>query len=336
MPWIITGVAILLSLPVGAALLLAGLYVHLYRNYLHNLARIFVEKPLFIIPRGQPLPEAEEVALGTADGLTLRGCYVKSSAPRRKGVLLFGLEFGSNRWACGPYTDFLRDAGYDVFTYEPRNQGDSDRQDGFEPLQWVTDREVADCQVAVDYLKKRPDADPRGIGLFGFSKGANAGLVVAARDPFIRCAVTDGAFGHHTVMVPYMRVWFAIYNPNYSLHGLFGAWYYGLLARAGVRQLERRRRTRFPDVEKALRRFAPRPLLMIHGADDTYIKADMARDLFRYARKPKELWIVAAAKHNQAIQVAPDEYRRRVREFFDRHLAKEDSPRSHGAHGEKT
>ena len=45
MPWIITGVAILLSLPVGAALLLAGLYVYLYRNYLHNLARIFVEKP---------------------------------------------------------------------------------------------------------------------------------------------------------------------------------------------------------------------------------------------------------------------------------------------------
>jgi pimeloyl-ACP methyl ester carboxylesterase len=332
--WIITGVAILLSLPAGAALLLVGLYLYLCWNHLEHLSRIFLEKPLFIIPRGQPLPEAEEVALRTPDALTLRGCYVKTTAPSRKGVILFGLEFGSNRWACGPYTDFLRDAGYDVFTYEPRCQGESDCEKGFEPLQWVTDREAADCRTALEYLKGRPDADPRGVGLFGYSKGANAGLVVAAGDRFIRCAVTDGAFGHHTVMVPYMRVWFAIYDPNYPLHGLFGAWYYGLIARTGVRRLERERGTRFPDVETALRKFGPRPVLMIHGADDTYIKADMARALFRYARPPKELWIVPNAKHNQAIQVAGDEYRRRVREFFDRHLA-EGSPRRHGEDGEK-
>src|SRR5262245_16772858 len=320
MPWIITGVAILLSLPAGMALLLVGLYLYLCRTYLVNLSRIFLEKPLFIIPRGQPLPDAEDVLLRTPDGLGLRGCYVKTTAPRRKGVILFGLEFGSNRWACGPYTDFLRDAGYDVFTYEPRNQGESDRQEGFEPLQWVTDREEADCRPAVESLMGRPDAAPLGVGLFGYSKGANAGLVVAAKDRFIRCAVTDGAFGHHTVMVPYMRVWFAIYDPNYPLHGLFGAWYYGLIARTGVRRLERERGTQFPDVETALRKFAPRPVLMIHGADDTYIKADMARALFRYARAPKELWVVPAAKHNQAIQVAGDQYRRRVLEFFERHL----------------
>jgi len=320
MPWIITGIAILLSLPAAVGLMLVALFAYLCRNYLDNIRRIFLEKPLFVIPRGQPLPDAEDVALRTPDELTLRGCYVKTTAPQRKGVILFGLEFGSNRWACGPYTDFLREAGYDVFTYEPRNQGESDRQEGFEPLQWITDREVTDCRTAVEYLNSRPDADPRGFGLFGYSKGANAGVVVAAHEPAIRCAVTDGAFGHHTVMVPYMRVWFAIYNPHYALHGLFGAWYYGFIARKAMRALERERGTKFPDVEKALRQFGARPILMIHGADDTYIKADMARDLFRWAREPKELWIVPAAKHNQSIQVAPDEYRRRVREFFDRHL----------------
>jgi dipeptidyl aminopeptidase/acylaminoacyl peptidase len=322
-PWIITGVAVLLSLPAAVALFLIGLYFWLCRNYLDNLSRIFLEKPLFIIPRGQPLPEVEEVALRTADGLTLRGCYVKTTAPRRRGVLLFGLEFGSHRWACGPYTDFLRDAGYDVFTYEPRNQGDSDRQPGFEPLQWVTDREVADCQTAVDYLKARPDADPRGVGLFGFSKGANAGLAVGARDPYLRCFVTDGAFAWFTTMVPYMRVWFSIYDPNQMRHNLFGAWYYGLVARTGVRRIERERGVRFAELERALPRLAPRPLLMIHGGADTYIKADMARALFRYARRPKELWVVPDAKHNQAMHLAADEYRRRVREFFDRHLAGE-------------
>lgn len=321
MAWVIAGIVIMVSLPLGALALLVGLYFWLCHHYLDHLARVFLEKPLFIIPRGQPIPDAEEVILHTPDGLALRGCYVKTTATERRGVILFGLEFGSNRWACGPYTDFLRDAGYDVFTYEPRNQGASDSQEGFEPLQWVTDREVADCETAVNYLKERADADARGVGLFGFSKGANAGLVLAARDPFIRCAVTDGAFAHYTTMVPYMRVWFAIYDSNYLFHGLFGAWYYGFIARAGVRRLERLRGTKFPDVERAIRKFSPRPLLMIHGAEDSYIKADMARTLFTYARAPKQLWIVADAKHNQAMHQAGDEYRRRVRAFFDLNLA---------------
>jgi fermentation-respiration switch protein FrsA (DUF1100 family) len=49
----------------------------------------------------------------------------------------------------------------------------------------------------------------------------------------------------------------------------------------------------------------------------------MARALFAHARQPKELWVVPDAKHNQAPQQAPDEYRRRVLAFFDRHLARE-------------
>ena len=32
--------------------------------------------------------------------------------------------------------------------------------------------------------------------------------------------------------------------------------------------------------------------------------------------------MVDGAKHNQALDVAGDEYRRRVTEFFDKHLAK--------------
>ena len=50
-------------------------------------------------------------------------------------------------------------------------------------------------------VDQRSDADPRGIGLYGFSKGANAGLIAADDDPIIRCAVTDGAFGTYSVVV---------------------------------------------------------------------------------------------------------------------------------------
>lgn len=321
--WI--GLALTCSVPVALLLLLTGLHFYLRWTYLHLMVRIFQEKPLFIVPRGQPIPEAENVSFPTEDGLTLRGCYLPARGKRR-GVLLFGLEFGSNRWSCLPYCEHLLEAGFDVFAYEPRNQGDSDRQPNYEPLQWVTDYEVRDARAALAYLKNRPDADPRGVGLFGISKGAGAALFVAARDPFVRCFVTDGVFATYTTLVPYMRHWYRIYNDQFTLQGLLPSWYYGQLGRVGLSWIEKERHCRFPHLEREVRRLAPRPWLMIHGAADTYIKPEMARALFDCAREPKEFWLVEGAKHNQALQVAGDEYRRRVLEFFEKNLVDQPGP----------
>jgi uncharacterized protein len=299
---------------------LAVNHYYLRWKYLHLMVRIFQEKPLFVIPRGQPKPDAEDVSFRTADGLTLRGCYLATSGPRR-GVILFGLEFGSNRWSCQSYCDHLVEAGFDVFAFESRNQGDSDSMAHYDPLQWVTDYEVRDAQAALAYLKARPDADPRGIGFFGISKGAGAGLVAAARDPYVRCFITDGMFATYSTVVPYMRQWFRIYNQSYALHAVLPSWYFGIVGLAGLRQTERERRCHFPHLERALARLAPRPLLMIHGEADTYIRQEMAEALFAYARSPKEFWLVPGAKHNGALHVCGDEYRKRVLSFFEHHLA---------------
>jgi fermentation-respiration switch protein FrsA (DUF1100 family) len=315
--WI--GLALLVSMPVGVAAWLAGLHYYLRWRYLHLVVRIFQEKPLFVIPRGQPLPEAEDVSFQAADGKKLRGCYLKA-ARQRRGVVLFGLEFGSNRWSCRSYCEHLVEAGYDVFAFETRGQGDSEPQPGYDPLQWLTAFEVTDARAALAYLKARPDADPRGVGFFGISKGAGAGLFAAAADPYVRCCVTDGAFGTYTTLVPYMRQWFRIYNSNYFAQGLLPSWYYGWIGLVALREIGRERNCKFIHLERALRALAPRPLLMIHGEKDTYIRGEMARALFDSAREPKEFWLVPGAKHNQALQVAGDEYRRRVLDFFNRHL----------------
>lgn len=314
------GLALTCSVPAALAAWLLYMHGYLRWKYLHVIVRIFQEKPLFVVPRGDPRPDAESVTFRTADGLALCGCYL-ATPHRRRGVILFGLEFGSGRWSCRPYCEHLVENGFDVFAFESRNQGASDRLPGYEPLQWLTRYEVEDTRAALAYLKGRPDADPRGVGFFGISKGGAAGLFAAAGDAYVRCCVTDGAFATYTTLVPYMRHWFRIYNRSYFLQGLFPSWYYGLIGRVALRRIERERRCRFPDLEGQLRRLAPRPLLMIHGAQDTYIKPAMARALFERARQPKEFWLVEGAKHNQALQVAGDEYRRRVLEFFEKHLA---------------
>src|SRR5262245_33208890 len=201
-----------------APLCMAAVACYIHRRVVHfyvpRIARIFQEKPLFIVPRGQPVADAEEVRFPTADNLTLNGCYFKSKRPRR-GVIAFGLEFGSDCWSAWQYCEHLVRAGFDVFAFEARNQGQSESQAGHEPLQWVTRFEVRDTQAALAYLRSRPDADQQGVGFFGISKGAGAGVLTAAGDPYIRCCVTDGMFATVTTLVPYMRQWFKIYNTRF-------------------------------------------------------------------------------------------------------------------------
>jgi fermentation-respiration switch protein FrsA (DUF1100 family) len=331
--WLWIALGIVLGVPALLALSLFVLWIYLRVTYGPQLIRIFQEKPLFIIPRGQPVEGADDVRFQTADGLELRGCYLRTPSAQRRGVILFGIEFGSNRWSAVPYCEHLLTNGFDVFAFETRGQGDSPIQPNYEPSQWVTNFEVADAEAALGYLKSRPDADPRGVGFFGISKGGGAGLLAAARDPYVRCCVTDGIFATFTTVVPYMRKWISIYNKSYFIQHVLPAWYYELVGRACVGRMARKLGFHLPDLEKAMPKLAPRPLLMIHGGGDTYIKPEMAQALFNRARAPKEIWIVEGAKHNQALHVAGEQYRSRVLEFFQRHLASPDS--TVGANGKK-
>ena len=317
--WFYVGICVLAVPPIALGLALAMIYLYIRLKYMGFLLRIFQEKPLFIVPRGEKLSHAEETIIASDDGLKLRGCYLKTPAEQRKGVILFGLEFGSNRWSCRPYCEKLLEAGYDVFAVEFRSQGDSERDPNYEPLQWVTDRDVADLRVAIKYLLSRPDADRNGIGLFGISKGGGTGLIAAAGEPAIRCIATDGAYGTHTTMVPYLRRWIAIYSDRHRIQRMLPSWFYGIIGMVGAKKVARNRGVTYPSVEKAVGR-VNRPLLMIHGEGDTYIKPEMAQALFKRARGPKELWIVPKAKHNQALSIAGDDYHARIVGFFDTHL----------------
>lgn len=321
MDWLTSLLTWLLASAVIVAVAFAMLLVWVFFRYVGIIVRIFQEKPIFIIPRGEPLPDAEDVTFPTSDGLLLCGSYLRTTRPRRRGVILFGTEFGSNRWSCYPYCHGLLAAGFDIFTFEFRNCGDSEGLPDYEPLQWVTDYEVEDVRSAIRYLRSRPDADPRGIGFFGVSRGGSAGLLAAVSEPYIRCVVTDGAFATISTMVPYMQKWVSLYSLRWNIYRYFPRWIYVLAAQMALWRLSRQRRCRFPSLECAIARIAPRPLLMVHGGNDTYIRPEWARELFDRAGQPKELWIVEGAKHNQAVQVAGHEYQERICQFFATYLS---------------
>lgn len=314
--------------PITACFVLAC-YLYYRRNYVHVITRIFQEKPLFVIPRGEPNADAEDVIIPTESGRTLRGCYLKTPRHERKGVILFGLEFGSNRWSSQSYCERLVAEGYDVFAYEPRNQGDSDKDSDYEPLQWVTDRDLADARAALSYLHSRPDADPFGVGVFGVSKGGSLGLLLAAEDRRVRCVATDGAFATYTTMVPFIRKWVSIYIKRRDwIRTRIPDWFYGLLANAALGEVQGQRNVEFVGIEKAVRKLR-QPWFAVHGGGDTYIKPEMAEALVGMAKKTghKELWMVDGAKHNMALHVAGSGYHDRILSFFDRHLGEPSTAR---------
>jgi uncharacterized protein len=316
--WTAIGISLLVLPAVIVVAFILYLTVYVRKNMLGQFERVFTEKPLFIIPRGEPDPAAAIEFFETPAG-RLRGIRYATSAPACKGIIVFGIEFGSDAWSSRPYCEALVQAGYEIFAYEPRGQGESDPIPGYEPLQWVTETEVADARAALAHVKHRTNG-ALPIGWFGISKGANAGLAATALDRDVRCIATDGAFGMLTVMVPYMRHWVGIYNSDYFTHGLLPAWFYGEMALIGVRRVEKQRKIRFFRLEKVMPKL-DRPLLMIHGEADSYIKLKMADSLLKLANGPKTLWPVPGARHNQAIVVAGAEYARRIIAFFDEHLA---------------
>lgn len=309
--------AIVVSLALAVTALGAFL-VYVWIRYSPIVRRIFEEPPVFAPLRANPEPGGEEVRFRTADGLDLAGTYFPTTATARLGVVVFCPEYLGDRWSALPYADGLREAGFDLFTFDFRNHGDSATDASYQPLQWVSDLEVRDLRAALAYLRTRPDRDPAGVGLFGISRGGGTALVVAAKDPTIWGVVTDGAFPTRGTMLAYILRWAEIYV------GSQWAWRrmpMGMFAFVGwtgrvVSQWGSGRN--YPSLEQAVARLAPRPWLMVHGEKDVYIGPEIALELLGNAREPKEAWIVPGAKHNRCREADPSLYRERLVGFFHR------------------
>ena len=67
--WFWVGLTVIAVPPIAYGLLMAALFLYIRWKYLRFLVRIFQERPLFVVPRGQPIDGAEEVTVPAADGL---------------------------------------------------------------------------------------------------------------------------------------------------------------------------------------------------------------------------------------------------------------------------
>lgn len=112
-----------------------------------------------------------------------------------------------------------------------------------------------ECRLALQFLSEHPDIDDRSLSLIGYSLGAFLGLKVASDESGVK-AVVLAAGGDLPNYIPFSAM---------------------------IRMLA--------DPIQWVRRLKGRPLLMLHGRQDTVVTPDLARRLFDAAREPKQfLW----------------------------------------------
>ena len=238
----------------------------------------------------------------TEDGLTLRGWYHPTPAKRHLVVLVHGL-WSSWHHMAGLGRD-LHDRGYDILLFDLRGHGQSD------PSRVSMGRRERGDLRAVLAWARREGFPPERIGWLGQSMGASTLLMEAARNPNIRVAVIDSAYGD----LP------ALLDRQLSLHShlprLFNP---GILTAAhlafGVRTDD------LVPIRSA-RSWGDRPLLLIHGEADTTVPLRQARQIASAVGPSCEAVWVPGVEHALAYGTYPEEYVATVDSFFARNLTR--------------
>jgi pimeloyl-ACP methyl ester carboxylesterase len=231
--------------------------------------------------------------------LELAGWTIHSVHGASAVVLVHG--FKSSREEMLPWARFLHDAGYNVLLFDTRACG---RSGGATVGLGAT--EPRDISLAVELA--RDQFGTTQVAVLGISLGAGAAILAAANDPRISAVVADSAWTDQDLQLS--RLSFLPLGPLRVPLPPYGIAAVNAIVGADV--------TKARPVD-AIARIAPRPILLIHSADDdnTTTPVEGARALLAAAGEPKDLWIVPRGGHVGAINAFPDEYRTRVLAFLD-------------------
>jgi uncharacterized protein len=237
----------------------------------------------------------EEVSFTSQDGLRLSGWWLPRPESRRvvvccaghRGVKSDMLGIGSGLW---------RD-GNNVLVFDWRSRGGSEGR-----FFTLAHHEQRDAEGALDYaLGRVPDAR---LGLIGYSMGAAVAIMVAARRAEVHAVVADSPFVSIAALVRHTSGRKRL--PGWAVTPLADML---TSARYGYR---------FGDVRPidAVARISPRPLLLIHGSDDSIIPASHSHRLYAAAEAPKQLWELRGLEHCGAYFADRAGYIQRVAGFF--------------------
>ncbi len=244
---------------------------------------------------------AEAAEFRSGDGVLLRGWYIAAENSVKTIIVCSGANGSLD--ADVHVAPWLHEAGFNVLLFNWRAHGNSDGQ-----IVTLGFSERYDLIAAVQFARSR---GAERVGVLGFSMGGTVAIATAAVYEDINAVVADS---------PFVYVLSAVAGGLIE-RGLPEGLSF-LLARLFVGTACLRMRLNLLDIDLArwVHRVAPRPLLLIFGEQDVIVSQPEVDLILARAREPKEIWRVPEAAHRNIYLQQPEEYRRRIREFFNMHL----------------
>jgi fermentation-respiration switch protein FrsA (DUF1100 family) len=243
----------------------------------------------------------DEVAVTTADGLRLVGWYVP---PKNRAIVLAQHGYKADRGEMLNEAAMLHRHGFGVLISSLRAH---DLSDG--TIITFGARERLDLDAWFEFARSQPEVDPDRVGVLGNSLGGSLVIELAARTPGVRAVAAQSAFSSMADTLE-KSVRFFTGLPPFPFAPLIAFW---AERHAGVSIDE-------IDTRRLIGRISPRPVLLMQGGADVVISTDSGRRLFDAAGQPKELWFEPSLGHARFDTARPEEFERRLVQFFDHHL----------------
>jgi len=235
---------------------------------------------------------------------------------RRAGILVLH-GFGSNKDAAMVRTvaRLFTSLGYVALRFDMRGCGESEGERG----RVICLEQVADTSSALDFLQKHERVRPERIAVFGHSFGAAVAVYAAGTDARLAACISSGGWGHgekkfrrqHASPEAWQRFSAMMEEgrrrkargehmmvPRYDIvpirPGLRGNLAPGSILEFPFEVVESMYAFTANEV---VGKIAPRPLLLLHPANDSVTPTEQSIGLFLHAGQPADLHLFAEVDH---------------------------------------
>ena len=245
----------------------------------------------------------------TPDGL--------SAGEQRPGFLVLH-GFGSNKESPGAVViaEQLTKWGYVCMRFDFRGCGDAEGEHGY----ILCLDQVADTSNALTYMASRPDVEPKCVALVGSSFGAAVALYTGGADERVAAVVSCGGWGDGARKFrrqhPTPEAWSRFTNmleegrshrertgkslmvPRYDIVPIPERLRGGLSKRSIMEFPAETAQSMYDfRADDMVEKISPRPLLLLHSAQDSVTPTQESIELFKRSKQPAELHLLADVDH---------------------------------------
>jgi pimeloyl-ACP methyl ester carboxylesterase len=241
------------------------------------------------------------ISLASDSGSVVAGWHIPANGSTGVVVLIHGIR--SSRLSMLERARLLHTEGYSILMIDLQAHGES-------PGNHITigHLERHDVRAAVEFARNAHPNEP--IGVLGISLGGASAILASPLG--VSALVLESVYPHIDA---------AVHNRVAAKLGVFSVVPAELLLvqlepRLGISTSQLRPIDNINNVKS--------PVFLISGTEDQYTTVDETQAMFHAAQKPKQLWLVDGAAHEDMYRASPVEYSTKVIAFFNRYLRRQE------------